>query len=109
MTVSHSYKVHGVSEEKVAVKASLNGREVDATVAGLVVELVSDKHGHTFRFTPETDAEMAEARALFQKRATVMATFTQSEASPPAEEEASDDTALTAQSDPAIQPVRNAP
>lgn len=68
------YIVHSCDEVKVATKAMLGDREVEANVPGLVVELVqaeddphghADPHGHTFRLLPATDAELAKNRAMF--------------------------------------------
>lgn len=61
------YTVHSCETQAVSIKATLNGNEVEATVSGLVVELVTDdgSQGHTFRFTPTGDEDMAAKKALF--------------------------------------------
>lgn len=61
------YVVHSCGTTFVAVKATLNGREVDATVPGLVVEMISSDgiHGHTFRFVPEGEDDMTQKQVLF--------------------------------------------
>lgn len=70
-----TYTVHSCVEEPVAVKAMVNKREVEATVTGLVVELVDDTHGHTFRFAPADDKEMTAHKRLFEPGAHVVASF----------------------------------
>ena len=68
------YIVHSCSETDVAVKATVAGREVMATIPGLVVELTSDDEsmGHTYRFTPD---DLDEAKALFTIGAQITITF----------------------------------
>lgn len=74
MSISHAYRVHSVATEGRLVKAEYNGREIAATVPCLTVELLSEAHGHTFRLSPDVDAD--EARELFVVGAEVIATFT---------------------------------
>lgn len=83
MTILHEYTVHGAVREPVHVRAMMNGREVDATIPGLTVELVSATHGHTFRLEPGSDEEMAEAVAMFAPGAKVAAVFHQTAAALP--------------------------
>ena len=72
------YVVHSCITEPISIKATLNGREVNATVPWLVVELVSaDKiHGHTFKFVPEGDEDMAAKLAMFTVGNQVRCDFT---------------------------------
>lgn len=55
MDISLKYKVHSCVEDDFAVAATVGGREVEAKISGLVVELVSDDEsmGHTFKFIPD--------------------------------------------------------
>ena len=69
------YRVHSVRPEQFPVKAKMGEREVDATVPGLVVELVRQRHGHTFRVVPDSEDELKAATELFQPGAKVQATF----------------------------------
>lgn len=70
------YTVHSCVTEPVAVRARLGDREIDATVPGLVVELVDGTtHGHTFRLVPADDEDMASKRELFTPGNRVRATF----------------------------------
>ncbi len=82
-TLRLKYIIHSVVEGEVAVRAFLGGREVRATVPGLTVEMVDaeggDAYGHTFRFTPDDDAEMAAHKAVFQAGKRVVAHFTPEE------------------------------
>lgn len=57
-----TYIVQTCDIQEVTVKASVNGKEVDAKVPGLVVQMVSEdgSMGHTFRFMPD-DLEAAKA------------------------------------------------
>lgn len=84
------YTVHSCGESAVSVAAKLGDREVQATVPGLVVELVSSgesgEHGHTFRFVPEGEEHMAELKALFGIGNVVKATFNLVAAAEPAAE-----------------------
>jgi hypothetical protein len=72
------YTVASCNQEDVTVKAMVAGREVDAKIAGLVVELVSDcgQMGHTFRLQP---ADLAEAQELFAIGAEIVLTFSKAE------------------------------
>lgn len=70
-----NYQVHSAQREDVPMRVTVNGREVDAKVPGLVVELVHEGAGHTFRFTPDSDEEFAAAEALFVPGAAVAVTF----------------------------------
>jgi hypothetical protein len=70
-----NYQVHSVNREDVPMRVTVGGREIDAKVPGLVVELVHEGNGHTFRFTPDTDEEFAAAEALFTPGAVISATF----------------------------------
>lgn len=75
-----TYKVHSCVEQPVSVRAMLGEREVNATVPGLVVELVDgETHGHTFRFVPSSDDDMAAHKETFSVGSTVAATFEQTE------------------------------
>jgi hypothetical protein len=78
MDPSVTYTVHSVVEDAMPVKAVLNGRTVNATVPGLVVELVcsAEVHGHSYKFVPDSDAEFDALKALFVVGQTVVATFT---------------------------------
>lgn len=68
--------VHSVAEESVAVPARLaDGTEVEALRPRLVVELVSDEHGHVFRLPPASGDELAAQRALFAPGAAIDLTF----------------------------------
>jgi hypothetical protein len=58
-------KVHSLKAEPVAVDAKLGERAVKATVPGLVLEIVHEGHGHTFRHVPASDADHAAAIAAF--------------------------------------------
>jgi len=69
------YTVHSCVEEPVAVKAMVGDREVEAMMPGLVVEMVSGTHGHTFRLAPTDDKEMAAFKNLFKTGQSVVATF----------------------------------
>ena len=70
------YRVHSAKPETVAVKAMLGGREVDATVPGLTVEMTRARFSHTFRFVPDSADELAAAVELFKPGAKVDASFT---------------------------------
>lgn len=87
------YTVHSCGESRVSVVAKLGDRDVQATVPGLVVELVSSsghgEHGHTFRFVPTDDEDMAALKELFGVGNAVKATFSLvAAAQPPAEPDA---------------------
>lgn len=76
------YTVHSAVVEPVMVTAMLGGSPVVATVPGLTVELVSEgdaHHGHTFRFVPKGEADMAAHQERFMVGAKVTATFTADE------------------------------
>lgn len=78
------YVVHSVVIEPVVVTAQFNGSDVQATVDGLVVEMVATgshaEHGHTFRFLPVGGADMDAHRALFAVGNKVRADFSLIEA-----------------------------
>lgn len=69
------YQVHSLQRADVAMRVIANGRELEAKVPGLVVELTHEGAGHTFRFTPDSDDEFAAAEALFAPGASVAVTF----------------------------------
>ncbi len=73
-----NYTVHSCTEDAVVVKALVAGREVEATIMGLVVELNSEDGtmSHVLRLTPE---DMAEAKAMFAVGNKVTSTFTLTE------------------------------
>lgn len=74
------YTVHSCVTEPVAVRARLGDRDVDATIPGLVVELVDgDTHGHTFRIVPADADDMAAKRELFTPGDRVRVTFERAE------------------------------
>jgi hypothetical protein len=70
------YVVHSAVVEDVPTEAKLyNGRVVMAKVPGLTVELIDGKtHSHTFKFVPDSDAEMTELRELYTVGATITTT-----------------------------------
>jgi hypothetical protein len=72
------YTVASCNQEDVIVKAMVGGREVDAKIAGLVVELVSDcgQMGHTFRLQP---ADLDEALEFFATGEEIVLTFSKAE------------------------------
>ena len=74
------YTVHSVEEQDVKANVELNGEVVEASVPGLVIELVSKDGtmGHTLRLVPNAENKAA-AELLFQKDAEVIATFTAAE------------------------------
>lgn len=65
------YTVHSCEDAKVPTTAKVGGRDVEASLPGLIVELVDDVqghgvgHGHTFRLVPESDAEFEKHKKLF--------------------------------------------
>lgn len=67
-----TYTVNSVNEEPFAARATYEGKEIDVSVGGLVVELVNERMSTTLRFVPET---MADAMDLFPVGKTVTATF----------------------------------
>ena len=81
------YVVHSVVVEPVVVTAQFNGSDVQATVSGLVVELVASgghaEHGHTFRFLPAGGAEMDAHRAMFAVGNKIRADFSLVETAAP--------------------------
>lgn len=71
------YTVHSVVPEAVSVTAMLGDREVSATVPGLTVELVGVGHtaGHTYKFVPTGDADMAAHMVMFEIGNTIAVGF----------------------------------
>lgn len=69
------YTVHSSNPEEFTVKATVAGREVDAKIQGLVVELTSEDGGmgHTYKFGPEN---IAKAQELFAPGAAIDVSFT---------------------------------
>lgn len=69
------YTVASCTEDPVEVVATVAGREVMATVMGLVVDCVSEcgGMGHTFRFRPD---DIEAAKKQFVIGAPIVATFT---------------------------------
>lgn len=69
-----NYTVNSCVRDNFTVRAKVSNREVDATIPGLVVEMVSEDEamGHTYRFVPE-DLEKAEAE--YQPGAIVEVSF----------------------------------
>jgi hypothetical protein len=72
------YTVHSCNQEDVTVKAMVAGREVDAKITGLVVELVSDcgQMGHTFRLQP---ADLTEAAKFFAVGEEIVLSFSKAD------------------------------
>jgi len=75
-----AYVVHSAAQEPVSIPAvaigAHQGREVTAPVPGLVVELVGvDGAGHTFRFVPRDDVDLAEHLALFAPGQSIIVSF----------------------------------
>lgn len=68
------FQVHSCTRDTVAVTAEFGGRQVEATVHGLVVELVSEdgRSSQTLRYLPD-DIEADEAK--FEVGAFVTATY----------------------------------
>ena len=69
-----TFNVHSSEPADFAVKVSFNGKEIDATVTGLVVELVSEdgSMSQVLRLTEDVEA----MRALFVTDGSVTATYT---------------------------------
>ena len=70
------FKVHSANQGPMTTLATLEGgQQVEATVQGMVVELVSDDGtmSQTYRFIPE---DFAAAQALFAQDAEVVITVT---------------------------------
>lgn len=78
MEINLPHAVHSAALEDAAVKATVNGVEVEATVSRLVVELVADDgdHGHTYRLPVTGPADVAKWAQAFQVGATVTVTLT---------------------------------
>lgn len=70
-----NYIVHSCVEDAVAITVTVKGREVQATVPGLVVEIVGEDGGmsHTLRLTPD---DIEAAKELFAVGNAVTSTFT---------------------------------
>lgn len=67
-----TYTVNSVSQEPFSARATYEGKEIDVSVGGLVVELVNERMSTTLRFIPDA---MADAMDLFPVGKTVIATF----------------------------------
>lgn len=65
------FNVHSVSPQPFQVTAELGGKSIEATINGLVVELVTDD-GSMSHVVRTTDPKAAE---LFQTGAVVVATY----------------------------------
>lgn len=54
------YTVHSAHVTEFPVKAIVGGKEIEAKVPGVVIELVSDdgSMGHTFRYIPEDASDL---------------------------------------------------
>jgi hypothetical protein len=72
------YTVSSCTENEVAVKATVAGREVEAKIPGLVVELMSEDGGmgHTYRLTPD---DFEAAKDFFTIGEDVILTFSKPE------------------------------
>lgn len=88
MSRSLVYRVHSVSTEKVPVETTYRDKPMKALVDGLTVELVGDghDHGHTFRFVPDGEEDMAFHREMFATGRTVRITFEAEGDAPPAQQ-----------------------
>jgi hypothetical protein len=77
MAIQIQYTVHSVHQTTTAVRAQFAGREVDATIPALVVELLSDDgvHGHTFRFVPQGEDDLKAHLELFVPGRRIVSAF----------------------------------
>lgn len=78
-----NYTVTSAVEVEIAVRATVAGREVDAKMPGVAIEMVSDDEsmGHTFRFSPDDPAACLKR---FAPGTVVRATFEVAKAAPAA-------------------------
>lgn len=75
MRTSVKYEVHSSHGAPVTVTATVSGREVEASVPGLVVELVGNGCGHTFRLLPDSHEHLMQMREMFTVGKGVLAVF----------------------------------
>ena len=75
MQTQIKYTVHGVSEVPVPVTVQFNGAPIQATVPGLVVELLSDDGTmtHTLKLVPGDNIDAL--RAQYQPGVSITASF----------------------------------
>lgn len=75
MTTTVDYEVHSCVEADVEKTVKLGERDVNARLPGVVIELIGNGHGHTFRLVPESAEHLAEMRAMFEPGKRVRVTF----------------------------------
>lgn len=79
------YIVHSCVEDEIPTTMKVGARKANVTFTGLTIELVqvedadvdrSDLHGHTFRLIPQSEAEHAKLKDLFEVDSRVRIHFT---------------------------------
>lgn len=76
MSVKVTRTVHSVHQQSFPMAAkTADGRDVQAMVPGLVVELVGERHTHTETIVPSSDQEMIALKDLFVRGRTISVTY----------------------------------